>query len=301
MIPLFPKFKPIEISDREDVENFTKNFPPYSDFNFISMWSWNTKDEMELSQLNNNLVVKFTDYITGEPFYSFIGTNQTKGTVEELISHGGQNNIDTQLKLIPHHTAEDLKVTHPELHIYEDHDHSDYIYSIKLLTTYEGSLLKNHRNALASLNRKYSNSIRSDLINISELHRQSEILDLYKIWESKKDVAVPNEFIALKKCISGASVLPIFCIGVYFGDKLIGFSINQIENEEFATCFFAKGNVDYYGVYSYLINQTAIYLHEKGIAHLNYEQDLGLTSLRKSKNTFAPVYFLKKCSLTKID
>ncbi len=34
MLPQFPQFKPLELTDKEDIENFTKNFPPYSDFSF---------------------------------------------------------------------------------------------------------------------------------------------------------------------------------------------------------------------------------------------------------------------------
>ena len=30
MIPKFPKFKKLEITDKDDIESFTKNYPPYS-------------------------------------------------------------------------------------------------------------------------------------------------------------------------------------------------------------------------------------------------------------------------------
>lgn len=75
MIPKFPKFKHIELIDKEEIEKITQKFPPYSDFNFISMWSWDIKVEMIISKLNNNLVVRFTDYLTGYPFFSFLGDN----------------------------------------------------------------------------------------------------------------------------------------------------------------------------------------------------------------------------------
>ena len=67
MIPQFPEFKSLELSDKKDIESFTKRFPPYSDFNFVSMWSWDIKEEIRISQLNGNLVVRFTDYLTGKP------------------------------------------------------------------------------------------------------------------------------------------------------------------------------------------------------------------------------------------
>ena len=57
MIPEFPKFKNLELSDKNDIEKFTSKFLPYSDFSFVSMWSWDIKGEMRIAQLNGNLVV----------------------------------------------------------------------------------------------------------------------------------------------------------------------------------------------------------------------------------------------------
>ena len=85
MIPKFPNFKKLELTDKKEVEKITFKFPPYSDFNFTNMWSWNLKNEMGLSILNDNLVVKFIDYVNGQPFLSFLGDNLVNETVRELI------------------------------------------------------------------------------------------------------------------------------------------------------------------------------------------------------------------------
>src|SRR6185369_9800822 len=98
MLPKFPEFKKLELSDKADIEAITNKYPPYSDFNFTSMWCWDTRGEMMVSELNNNLVVKFADYITGEPFYSFIGTNDTNDTVRQLIGLATTQGIKPRLK-----------------------------------------------------------------------------------------------------------------------------------------------------------------------------------------------------------
>src|SRR4051812_16029246 len=101
MIPKFPDFKRLEISDRADVEAITKQFPPSSDFNFTSMWCWDTHGEIRLSQLNGNLIVKFTDYLTGEPFFSFVGTNKVNETAEKLLELSKKEALVQKLKLVP--------------------------------------------------------------------------------------------------------------------------------------------------------------------------------------------------------
>ena len=55
MIPEFPEFKILELSDREEIECVTKHFPPYSDFHFMQMWIWDIHEPVTLSKLNNNL------------------------------------------------------------------------------------------------------------------------------------------------------------------------------------------------------------------------------------------------------
>ena len=91
MIPEFPQFKKLELSDRKDLEKFTSKFPPYSDFNFVSMWAWDTKGEMQISQLNGNLVVQFTDYINGKPFFSFLGDSLVLDTIKTLLDFSKKN------------------------------------------------------------------------------------------------------------------------------------------------------------------------------------------------------------------
>jgi len=88
MIPTFPKFKSLELSDRAEVERFTSRHPPYSDYNFTSLWCWDIYERVLLSQLDGNLIVRFTDDATGEPFYSFFGYNTASSTklAEKLIS-----------------------------------------------------------------------------------------------------------------------------------------------------------------------------------------------------------------------
>ena len=123
MIPQFPEFKRIELSHKEEVEAFTKNFPLYSDFNFISMWSWDVKGDVRISQLNGNLVVRFNDYLTGEPFYSFIGENKVNETALALIGVAKVLGVGTRLKLVSEEVVKSLDTS--TFLIKEDRDNFD--------------------------------------------------------------------------------------------------------------------------------------------------------------------------------
>ena len=51
MIPNFPNFKIIELSDRESILAITKEFDPYSDFDFGNIIFWDYTEKMLISKL----------------------------------------------------------------------------------------------------------------------------------------------------------------------------------------------------------------------------------------------------------
>ncbi|MEJ0042787.1 MAG: hypothetical protein WDM81_11525 [Rhizomicrobium sp.] len=60
------------------MERITRRFPPYSDFNFLNLYSWDAGERVRLSSLNGNLVIRFADYLTDEPFYMFLGPHRPR-------------------------------------------------------------------------------------------------------------------------------------------------------------------------------------------------------------------------------
>ncbi len=295
-LPLFPQFKKLQLSDKEPIEKITSKYPPYSDFNFVSMWSWDTKKEMRVSQLNGNLVVRFTDYITGEPFYSFLGNNEINDTAEKLLELSKKEGLKPELKLIPEDSIKDINVL--KFNIKEERDNFDYIYKNENLSDFSGSEFKDKRYLLNKFKNTYNaNTVISGTINAKDI---KAILKLDRKWakcKAKKETSIDikNEIEATRKFFSSLSDFTnaFLFLRVYVGKKLVGFSINSIISEDYALCHFSKGDIEYVGIYEYLFNNYG--QHLASVAHyMNYEQDLGFPSLRFSKNSFHPKYFLKK-------
>ncbi len=299
MIPKFPDFKKIELSDREDILSFTSKYEPYSDFNFISLWCWNIKEETALSELNGNLVVRFNDYITGEPFYSFLGNSKVDDTVSKLL-HLSNNDLNKQkLKLVPEIDIKDLSTT--SFSVEEDKDNSDYLYDMKLLSSYHGGSMETKRN-LVNRFLRYKPKASSKLIDLSDHKIQKDIFELIDTWERNKItlhklVEKENESIALKRLFYLNNFHDLIGVGIFDGDSLIGFSINEVLQEPFAITHFAKSDASYPGVYSFLMKETCRQIMCYNRSVLNYEQDLGLPNLRFSKLSFRPINFFKKYAI----
>jgi hypothetical protein len=68
-IPLFPDFVRLSLAHKEMLREMAQRFPPYSDFNFVSMYTWNTDEVIGVAHLHQNLVVRFSDYESDRVFF----------------------------------------------------------------------------------------------------------------------------------------------------------------------------------------------------------------------------------------
>lgn len=300
MIPQFPRFSKLSLDQKEMIQSFSKSFSPYSDYNFISLWSYNTNDDIELSLLNNNLVVRFSDYITTQPFYSFLGTNNILETAKGLIAYSIKQKRGAFLKLIPDIVITSCPQLTQKFVIAEDRDNFDYIYTLSDWIKLEGKAYHHKRwryHQFCRLNPLH----KLVTIDLSKSHIKSTIVTIFELWEKgrkkiRKDTE--NELIALNRLLDSSSQFHLVCIGIYIQDKLIAFSINEVSHNNYAIGHFAKVDPSFKGLSETLHVYSAQKLLEAGCKLFNLEQDLGLEGLRIDKESWHPKQYFKKYTIT---
>jgi len=299
MIPLFPHFKKIDIDDASSILKHTKIFKPYSDFNFTNLYAWDTKDCRSISELNGNLVVLFTDYLTNEPSLSFLGTNNAESTALQLIEFSKANNISSVLRFITEETARALSET--DLCVEEDVHNFDYVYSVHDLANLSGSLYKEKR----ILAKRFIRDNPQARIEVFALHNTSvhkHLISVLRRWQHEKiinyvDFDLAHEEKALRRLIDTADHHKLIVSCVFIHDTLIGFGIDEIESSEYAMSHFIKADVSYKGIYEYINEQVSKYLESQKVQYWNWQQDLNLPGLRKVKNSYRPITLLKKYTI----
>lgn len=296
MIPIFPTFKKLTVEDKNEVEKATKSYPPYSDYNFVSLWSYNTKDSIEIALLNDNLVVKFLDYFAVEHFYSFLGTSSVTETITTLLAHAAKHNISQKLILIPEICVLSDKSITSKFDVQEDLDNFDYILSIPEISTLAGNKYGAKRNFV---NRFVKNYLSISVVNLdlNDHKTKNHILELFYLWEKqakkiRKDTQ--NELTAIERLLKAADIFSLNSIGIFQENKLIAFSIDEIVQNQYATIHFEKADTSFIGIFQYLKMITAQNLQKEGCLYINYEQDLGIEGLRKAKESWNPTSYLKK-------
>lgn len=294
MIPYFPKFKKLEISDKEEIENFTEQFQPYSDFNFANLWSWDVNGKTEISKTNNALIIKFIDYEAPRFFYSFLSGSDANELAESILRFALKQGFTPKLKLLPQITSKQLDGS--KFTIEEDHDNFDYIYDLQKLANYKGKLFEDKRNLLARFLKKYKNShIEVKILDLSDSASQKEIISLNNRWEENKGTRIKDETQALKRLFKLYEKVRLLCIGVLIDKKLVAFCLNELLKLNYAITHFAKADVKLSsGLYAYLMQANAKQLLMLDKSLLNYQQDLGLSNLRYAKRSFRPAFYLKK-------
>lgn len=300
-IPVFPEFKKLSLSDKDEIESYTKKFPPYSDFHFTIMWSWDINEPVLLSIYKGNLLLRSSDCFSGKSYYSLIGTTQN---IEEIIPDCLKwlrvNKLYPTLKWIPEETIHNVK--NITLSIIDDRDNYDYIYSVNQLHKADGKDFATYRGFINRFKRRYPN-LSCKPLNIIQSKIKVQIVELFKRWRNNKSQEKTQcelvfEYKALKKLLKNISQFKsVFALGIYHESELIAFNIIDIMNKEYACIPFIKADTNYKGVYQYLMNETVKNLHDKNIKYINFESDLGIPSLRASKLSFRPIQFLKKFTI----
>ena len=296
MIPHFPNFKKLTLDHKNEIESYVKKYPHYSDYNFTSLWTYNTEESIEICFLNNNLVIKFIDYITNKPFYSFLGTTNVINTIEQLFIYAQKNKIDQRLKLIPEIVIQTNEHINQNFIVMEDLNNHDYIVSAKEIAFLPKEKFHRKRYLVEKFKRKYPD-YKVVLMDLRKERDQKEIFSLFFLWEKMADrdrSDTKNELIAIKRLISSIHHFNIFALGIYHNNKLIAFNIYEISHNKHGVSAFQKADKSYTGIYSILSHEVAKHLYSLGCEYINYEQDLGIEGLRLSKSLWKPTHYLKK-------
>lgn len=294
-LPLFPKFEHLDISHKEILRSIANNFPSYSDFNFVSLFTWDIDGEVFVSSLNNNLVIKFTDYLDNSNFYSFLGTSKTNETAKTLIEYAKSKGDNTSLKLVPHSVAS--LVSTEQFEVIEDRDNYDYLLSVEDLVNFRTNKYRGKKNLLNRFRReheKHANSIEIDLSNEKNKEGFLEVLNDWQLSREKSNEEVDNEFRAIKKTLEHSNALNIKAYGVYIDKRLVAFTLFEIVSNKVAIIHFDKADIGYVGLFEHLKHNLSKHLKTLGVEIINYEQDLGLQGLRRAKESYHPIDYLKK-------
>lgn len=200
-----------------------------------------------------------------------------------------ENMISIHGMLFP--VSEDWLKYFPEekYNYYHNENDSDYIYTIEQMSTYAGRKLSKKRNLLKQFLQEYSferKEITEDNI--------ADVLEIIEKWQN--DMSLSTEETDYNSAVEAAGLIKKLHLNgiIYYIDGVpVGYVLGEEISRDTYALHFAKGLKDYKGIYQFMYNDLAKRLTDN-IKYMNFEQDLGLQSLRQAKASYKPDHMGEK-------
>lgn len=292
-LPVYPTYTKITIENKDFFTTFCNRYPPYSDFNLLSLLSWDAAGTNVFSTLNGNLVVRIKDYLTDGFLYSLLGENDIDTSLLTLLK-------DTdKLSFVPEYVVERIK-NKDKFNIVEDRDNDDYMLSSEKISKLDGHCFRHLRQDVLKFKRLYPNyEVRQ--ISLLDPTVLKDVLALSEKWFKAKDfdTAKCNEEMSiLHNFVTYSAVFNCLYLGFYVDNKLVAYIFNEVLPTKTVISHFGVSDSSYECSSPMMEYVTAKYLFEHGYNYQNQEQDAGLPGLRTAKLFYNPEYFLKKYTIT---
>jgi hypothetical protein len=298
MITRFPVFSRVNLKDKRFFDEFNAQFPPYADWAFGTLIAWwDIFNDLEVSQLDRNLVIKSSYLSMGAiPQFILLGNHNIDQAIQTLFAYQKEHGFKVELPSLPQYTIDAIHKP-SQFGISEDPDTSEYIFSVKMHASLEGSKMSHVRWRVSQFNHLMQNhlvevksipldTLSAKLLLINTLHTWKQ--DIYKNDNERLEGMV------IDRALTVAEDIGLQSIGLFIDKKLEGFVLYKHLPKKHANINHVKVSYNYPNIFRYMLNILAIHLEKEGVEFLNGEQDLGIEGLRIYKSSLRPVHQLKK-------
>ncbi|MGN0382731.1 MAG: DUF2156 domain-containing protein [Eubacterium sp.] len=189
-----------------------------------------------------------------------------------------------------------LQLSEDMYEVIEDTDYADYIYDAHKLRTLPGKKFHKKKNHVNAFLKRYEGRFQyKSLID----GPYDDIFSFLKQWRREKEGSTDEESMdyeleGIKYVLEHVNVLDCKVGGVYIDGKLEAFSIGSYgEKEQTAYIHVEKANPKINGLYAY-INMKFLEEEFAAAQYVNREDDMGLPGLRQSKQSYNPIYMVRK-------
>lgn len=289
VIPRYPDFKPLDITDLHIFNHAFTNLPPQiSEFTFTNLYSWRQAYKLQVCLFDDFLIVR-SDSAAQARFFSPIGNGDIKSAIERILKENG----GTFLR-IPEPVAA-LFEHNQQVKVELDRDNSDYLFKAEDLISLTGKKYDGKRNLI----KKFQSMHEYEYVTF-DASSINECLEFEENWcvikECDGEEGLRNEREALKEMVAHFSVFKLIAGGIRVGGKIAALAIGQQLNPTTLVLHVLKADPHMAGLYQ-LITHEFLLREGNGFAYVNMEQDLGVEGLRKAKLSYHPVGMVKKYTL----
>jgi hypothetical protein len=181
----------------------------------------------------------------------------------------------------------------PEYHHSYHEAESDYIHELAKLVTYHGHHLHDKKNLLHQFEKSYE----YQAVPLKSEHL-ADARSILAVWQTEAtDSPERTDYHACAEALDRYEELGQ-CGAIYYVNQTpAGFIIGEELDPSLFALHFVKASRRYKGIYQYMYHQFASIMPARYVG-FNFEQDLGIESLRRAKGSYLPERMIRKYRVT---
>jgi hypothetical protein len=290
VIPLYPKFKPLEIEDFKSFDKVFRNDPPViSELTFTNLFSWRDAYHFRVSMLDDFILLK-SEANKKNNFLPPLGIGDVKRLMENILSEA--NNVFMRIP----ESVKSLFEADARYKVFLDRDNSDYLFKTLELINLKGEKYDGKRNLI----KKFKSTTTYEYLKLKH-DNINECLDFQEEWCLLKDCesieSLKNERRAVREMVAHCSLFGLVAGAIQVNGKIRALAIGQPLNDDTFVVHVLKADSRIPGLYQTILNEFLV--HEaRDFDFTNLEQDLGIEGLRKFKLSYHPLHMINKYTIT---
>ena len=294
--------KPIEIKDKPLFDDYLKRFPPeISELTFTNLFMWRNHYDFLFTEWNNHLIIFSREFLKKYNIYSInpdnafflppIGQNPSK-TIIELLDSIKNIEIHRVPENIIEKIRENTELNDLKIEILDDRNSWDYVYDKEAIINLKGNKHRQNRRWLNKFLSSYNYEF--NLLLGEWIEKTKELqLEWCIMRGCEEDEGLKDEQNAINEALNHFNELNfnggIICVD----NKCVAYTFGEMLNPDTLVIHIEKAHMNYEGSYQAISNlflknccQNAVYV--------NREQDLGISGLRRAKESYKPHHMVKK-------
>ena len=296
--PTFPAFKPLELGDRDVIHPRLWAYQPeISELTFANFYIWRDYYDLQWSIADDGLVIIAE---REDKCFAFppVGSKSRVELTETLLTWmRDERGIEKpQIQRADQRLVDELSES--DLFAFEStRDHFDYVYRSQDLGTLEGGDYRRKRNQVKQFDYYYESRYEPISGNLIE-----QCLRLAEVWceqrQCEDDISLSHEFSGIEDMFNHFHELDISGGALIIDDRVRAFALGEKLNENTAVVHIEKANPDYRNIYPAITRAYSAERWMDAVDFINREQDLGISGLRRAKQSYHPDHLVEKYAIS---
>lgn len=291
------QFKDISPSDKILFDKFRNRNSDASEAVFATMFIWNDYYNLKVACDEEFFYIQFNIENRDPSYYFPMGRGDFSKALDKLKEYAQSKGEKLLFRLVTQDDLEKLLAYKGAEFVYvEERDCEDYVYPTEQLVELKGKKLHAKRNHINYFLENYSYTYEAVTPEVAK----NECAPLmYELIKNKDHNVNPFELSAMKCFFENYDALGEVGAVIRVDGEIVAMSFGEALNSQTALIQLEIAKDEYRGAYQ-MINKLFAENQWKGYTLINREEDMGIEGLRRAKESYQPIFLVKKYSVAQV-